>query len=447
MPPPNQKLTFQQARAARLAVAALFFTNGALFSNLIPRYPEIKDIFALSDSIYGLTIALFPLGAICAGPLAGAFIRRFSSARTACLGTVGIGVFLSIVGLIATWRASLGAQATGTTLATAVYILYAVMFFSGGAFDSVTDVGQNAHGLRVQKLYGRSIINSFHAAWSIGAVAGGLMGSLATSLHIPLGWHLTGSSLIFIIVGFTAYRFTLPGSDDVPERIERITDAESMTLSGRTTPGGPDIASDQAESTQTQQVRPVAVSTLVAITTLTFLSISGTLVEDAGNAWSALIMRDYLGIPGGAAGLAFVVLLFSQAIGRIVADKVIDAIGARGTSFIGGAMVLVGGVVAFVYPHVATMILAMVLAGAGCSAIVPIAMNAADNIPRMKTGSGLTIVTWLMRLAFLLSPPIMGMIVEATSLRAVLAVLAVSGALTLATAWIIAPRDRRGRLS
>lgn len=158
-------------------------------------------------------------------------------------------------------------------------------------------------------------------------------------------------------------------------------------------------------------------------------------------------MRDYLGIPGGAAGLAFVVLLFSQAIGRIVADKVIDAIGARGTSFIGGAMVLVGGVVAFVYPHVATMILAMVLAGAGCSAIVPIAMNAADNIPGMKTGSGLTIVTWLMRLAFLLSPPIMGMIVEATSLRAVLAVLAVSGALTLATAWIIAPRDRRGRLS
>lgn len=109
MPPPNQKVTFQQARAARLAVAALFFTNGALFSNLIPRYPEIKDIFALSDSIYGLTIALFPLGAICAGPLAGAFIRRFSSARTACLGTVGIGVFLSIVGLIATWRASLGA--------------------------------------------------------------------------------------------------------------------------------------------------------------------------------------------------------------------------------------------------------------------------------------------------------------------------------------------------
>jgi hypothetical protein len=32
-----------QPRAARAAVAALFLTNGALFSNIVPRYPEIKD--------------------------------------------------------------------------------------------------------------------------------------------------------------------------------------------------------------------------------------------------------------------------------------------------------------------------------------------------------------------------------------------------------------------
>ncbi|MFD8484914.1 hypothetical protein ACFV3G_04015, partial [Streptomyces sp. NPDC059712] len=29
-------------RRARLAVAVLFFTNGALFANLLPRYPQIK---------------------------------------------------------------------------------------------------------------------------------------------------------------------------------------------------------------------------------------------------------------------------------------------------------------------------------------------------------------------------------------------------------------------
>ncbi|MGW6223635.1 MFS transporter, partial [Streptomyces olivaceus] len=29
-------------RRARVAVAVLFFTNGALFANLRPRYPQIK---------------------------------------------------------------------------------------------------------------------------------------------------------------------------------------------------------------------------------------------------------------------------------------------------------------------------------------------------------------------------------------------------------------------
>ncbi|NEE27302.1 MFS transporter, partial [Streptomyces sp. SID7982] len=30
-------------RRARVAVAVLFFTNGALFANLLPRYPQIKE--------------------------------------------------------------------------------------------------------------------------------------------------------------------------------------------------------------------------------------------------------------------------------------------------------------------------------------------------------------------------------------------------------------------
>ncbi|PRC52163.1 MFS transporter, partial [Mycobacterium sp. ITM-2017-0098] len=35
-------------RRARIAVAALFLTNGALFANLLPRLPEIKADLAMS---------------------------------------------------------------------------------------------------------------------------------------------------------------------------------------------------------------------------------------------------------------------------------------------------------------------------------------------------------------------------------------------------------------
>jgi hypothetical protein len=37
-------------RKARVAVAALFFTNGALFANLLPRYPQIKDALELNTT-------------------------------------------------------------------------------------------------------------------------------------------------------------------------------------------------------------------------------------------------------------------------------------------------------------------------------------------------------------------------------------------------------------
>lgn len=56
-----------QTRQARAAVTALFFTNGALMAGMVPRYPAIKDVFELSGSTYGLTVALFPLGGMCGG--------------------------------------------------------------------------------------------------------------------------------------------------------------------------------------------------------------------------------------------------------------------------------------------------------------------------------------------------------------------------------------------
>lgn len=47
-------------RRARVAVAVLFFTNGALFANLLPRYPQIKADLGIGNAAYGLAVAAFP---------------------------------------------------------------------------------------------------------------------------------------------------------------------------------------------------------------------------------------------------------------------------------------------------------------------------------------------------------------------------------------------------
>ena len=54
-------------RRARVATAALFLTNGALFANLLPRYPEIKADLGLSNTGFGLAVAAFSAGALLTG--------------------------------------------------------------------------------------------------------------------------------------------------------------------------------------------------------------------------------------------------------------------------------------------------------------------------------------------------------------------------------------------
>ena len=66
-------------------------------------------------------------------------------------------------------------------------MLFAAALFVAGASDAVTDVAQNSHALRVQRNYGRSIINSFHAVWASGAITGGLLGAAAIAMAVPRG--------------------------------------------------------------------------------------------------------------------------------------------------------------------------------------------------------------------------------------------------------------------
>ena len=149
-----------RVRRARIAVSAFFLTNGALYANLLPRLPEVKDAFGLSNTLYGLLVVAFPLGAILVGALPARAIRRFGSGRVAALGTVLLSVCLAAAGA----GAGLGA---GTGLGAGVFL--AAMFL-GGALDAHVDTAQNAQGMEVQRARGRSIINSLHGVWSIGTL-------------------------------------------------------------------------------------------------------------------------------------------------------------------------------------------------------------------------------------------------------------------------------------
>ena len=388
-------------RRARAAVAALFLTNGALFANLLPRYPEIKASLELENATYGLAVAAFPTGAIAAGLFAATLIRRFGSAPVAVIGTIGTSIGILLAGL----SPSVG--------------LFAAALFLGGAMDAVTDVAQNAHALRVQRGYGRSILNSFHAVWSIGAVLGGSMAAGAIAIDLPIGLHLFISAVLFAAVSLVALRFCLPGLD-------RPT--------GQDSGAGPEAPGSGVR---------IGARTLALLAALVLIAIAGTLVEDAGNSWAALYLGDTLGAPAALAATGYIAMVGTQFIGRIAGDRLVDRFGQRTVARTGGIVVALGMGVALALPTVPGTIAGFGLAGLGVATLVPAAMSEADALPGLRHGTGLTVVSWLMRLSFLLSPPLVGLVSDATSLRTGLLVIPLAGVLVVLLAQVLPRRITR----
>lgn len=398
MPAPLPTLDTTAARRARWAVSALFFTNGALFANLLPRYPEVKDALGLDDAAYGLTIIAFPAGAIAAGLLAGMLIRWAGSARMAVAGTL---------------VTAAGVLAAGLAPSLPLFVLALV---AAGAADSITDVAQNAHGLRVQREYGRSILNSFHAIWSIGAVTGGGMAAAAIALRMPLGIHLSLSGALFAVVALVSLRFALPGHD--PEEVV-VAPADPE---GPSRPGGP--------STR--------VATLLVA--LVLIAIAGTVVEDAGFSWAALYLGDGLGAAPALAATGLIALVGAQFIGRIIGDPLVDRFGQRAVARVGGIVIALGMGTALLFPTVPGTIAGFAAAGFGVATLVPAAMAGADALPGLRRGTGLAVVSWLMRLGFLVSPPVVGALSGAVGLRHALLVIPVAGVVVVLLAGVLTRR-------
>ncbi len=389
-------------RRARVAVAALFLTNGALFATIVPRYPQIKEQLDLGNALFGTALAAGPLGALIGGLFAAAAIRRFSSSRAGAAGIVLTAAAFLLVAFVPSWWA-----------------LAAVLLVALG-LDAVVDVAQNAHGLRVQRLYGRSIVNSFHGVWSIGAVLGGLMGAAAAGLRVPLPLHLGFSAVLFSVVALVAYRFLLPGPEDA----------------------------ERAEPAAARPGRRVLTGTAVRmLAALGALAAFGALVEDAGASWGALFLSDTLGAGAATAGLAFVALQVAMTAGRLLGDRVVDRYGQRTVTRTGGAIAAAGMGMALAFPSVGTALAGFALAGLGTATLVPAAMHTADELPGLPHGFGLTVVSWLLRVGFLLSPPIVGLVADQAGLRVGLLSVVVAGVGTLILGRVLLNRPATGPTS
>lgn len=374
---------------ARIGISLFFFTNGAIFTNIVPRLPEIKRDFLLGDSAYGLMIALISVGSLLAVSVTVQLLKRLGAINTGLFGTFLLCASAALIG----WASNV--------------IVLALAFASFGFLDAIVDSAQNVHGVRVEDYNDRSIMNSLHALWSLGAALGSLMGSACAGLGIGRGVHLSVVALALAIVAFFACKMA-----KMPE---------GFSVSSNQNP---------EQKLKFRLPRPV----LVTLLALGVLAIAGVVIEDLGSGWSILYLIREVSAPIGIAGLGYTAIIGAQFVGRILGDLLIDKYGRRRILLVGGLAICVGGVLVVGLPTTWTVMLGYLFAGYGCATVVPTAYASAGRIPGLPEGFGITVASWMLRIGLLLNPPIVGLISQATSLRAAMSLMLVSGLVIVALA-------------
>src|SRR5262249_3923700 len=141
-------------RGTRLAITLVFLADGLMLGSWAARIPAVQRHAGLTNTQLGVALFAMSLGAMVAMPLAGGLSGRIGRRAVVTAGLVG--------GSASLFAASLATGLGGLAAALAGF---------GASFGAV-NVAANVQGLALERLYGRPILSSFHAAFSAGGLVG-----------------------------------------------------------------------------------------------------------------------------------------------------------------------------------------------------------------------------------------------------------------------------------
>jgi fucose permease len=376
MPVASRRQTTQ--RTAWFAIAAVFFVNGVTLASWISRIPTLTERLDIGPGQLGLALMAIAAGALVAFPIAGRLVDTRSSAFTvACFGLVMI-LSLPILGVAP----------------HLLVLMLALLLFGFG--NGGMDVSMNAQGIQVERLAGRSIINSLHGCYSLGAFVGAAIGAGVAQLGVPPLVHFIGVSVFGLAALWWIRRWLIPDAKD-----PRQSDAPAAFA-----------------------LPPRALWLLGA------LALCASVGEGAIADWSGLYLRDVLEASSGVAALGFAAFSVAMLVGRFSGDALVRRFGAPRLVRAGGVLAALGLGIALLLNQPAIMLLGFAAVGLGLSIVYPLVFSAAGNHPTVSAGRAVASVATVGYGGFLAGPPILGWLAELTSLRTMMGFIVFLAALT-----------------
>jgi fucose permease len=377
-------------RRATRAVYAVFILSGFAFASWASRIPSIRDALDLSPRTLGLVLLAIAVGSVISMPLAGVVVGRLGTART-----------VAVMALVA--AAGLATAGLGYPVGVAVVL---VGLFALGVGNGTWDVAMNVEGSAVEQELGRAIMPRFHAGFSVGTVAGALIGAGMVALSVSATVHLVAVAATVAVAVPLAVRDFLPDGDAPAEDGERRNPLTAWT-----------------------EPRTVLIGVFVFAAAFT---------EGTGNDWLGVAMIDGYGAAAALGALTFAIFLSAMTLGRWFGPGLIDRHGRVLTVRVFAVLALVGLALVVWGSALAVAMAGAALWGLGTALGFPVGMSAAGDDPA-HAPARVSVVATIGYIAFLAGPPLIGFLGEHTGTLHALTVTAGLVALGLMISGVLRP--------
>ena len=375
------------------AIFAVFFLESSVLGHWIPRIPDVKARLGLDDADLGLALLCMPLGTLAGLALAPRLIE-WTGLRGACR------IFLPAWALLFALPAVAGSL-VGLGAALALV----------GASVGMIETAMNTEAARQESASRRRLMSRCHGFWSLGSMVGALLGAAVAQAGVGVGVHFAVAMPAIALAGYLAAS-ALP---EVPAPMSAATgnaDAPLFRLPAR------------------------------AVLPLCLMPLGVMMVEGAFIDWSAVFAREALAASPLAVGVVYAAFSSVMAATRLGGDALATRFGDVAVARASAAAAALGIAGFALAPNVPVAFGFAALAGAGVATVYPLALVAVAARPGRSPTDNVAAMNMVSFSAFLLAPPLIGFLSEATGLRAALLALVPFAPATLALAGELAPRGR-----
>ncbi|WP_406439023.1 MFS transporter [Streptomyces sp. NBC_00631] len=385
-------------RRGRASLAFSFFTQGATFALLVTRIPAIQDRYGVSDALLPAFLAAVPILAGVGSVTTEQLVKRIRPSRL--LRWTQPVVMLALLGV--------GSGGVMAELAVAL----AAFGLAVGALDA----SMNMLGVSLQRTYGRSIMLSFHAAYSLGGILGASLAWVGAHWHLALWVSYLPVVAVLLPAALVGSRWYVDGD---PAPVEDGADGASSGGGG-------------AGGVVFKMLLPLCL-------VMTFAYIGDSTVSN----WSAKYLKDVLGSSEQLATVPYNVYMVTTLVGRAIGDFGVRRFGAVPVVRLGAVVAAAGFAVVAAAPGAWIGMAGFTLLGLGLCVLVPQTFAAAGRLFPGASDAAIARLNIFNYVGFLIGSPLVGALGDAWSYRGAMLVPMVLVLVTLVYARSFATRSDR----